>query len=208
MQLVVLATEPVPGRVMAHLCPPCTLGQAADIAEASLTDTLAAVRATPASRRVIALEGRPGPWLPEGFDVLSQRSGPLGNRLFGIFEDCFHVADEPVLLIGTDTPQVRPEHLITAQVVLESTADAVMGLTPEGGYWLIGLRHLHPGAFAGVPIRDDDTGGAQLERLAECRYRVALTEELCDVGGPTEALAIAREVPGSRFAVAVSAALG
>ena len=193
---------------MPRLCPPCTPEEAADIAAASLADTLATVAATPASRRVIALDGRPGPWLPEGFDVLNQRSGALSNRLFGIFEDCFHVADEPVVLIGMDTPQIRPEHLIRAQVVLESTTDAVVGLTPEGGYWLIGLRHLHPGAFAGVPMRDDDTGRAQIERLSACQYNVALTDELRDVDGPTEALEIARLTPGSRFAVTVVATLG
>ena len=133
MQLLVIAKEPVPGQVKTRLCPPCTPEQAADIAEAGLADTLATVAATPASRRVIALDGRPGPWLPAGFEVVSQRSGGLGNRLAGAFEDCFHVSDEPVVLIGMDTPQVRPEQLVSVQALLESTADAVVGLAPDGG---------------------------------------------------------------------------
>lgn len=208
MQLVVIAKEPIPGRVKTRLCPPCTAEQAADIAEAGLADTLTTVALTPASRRVVALDGRPGPWLPDGFDVVSQRTGGLGNRLFGAFEDCFHVSDEPVVLIGMDTPQVRPEQLLTVQVLLDSTADAVVGLAPDGGYWLIGLRHLHPGAFAGVPMSADDTGTAQLARLDECGYQVAVTEELRDVDRAEDALAIAGLVPGSRFAVAVAAAIG
>ena len=207
MQLVVIAKEPIPGQIKTRLCPPCTPEQAADIAEAGLADTLAAVASTPASRRVVALEGRPGPWLPDGFDVVSQRGGGLGNRLFGAFEDCFHVSEEPVVLIGMDTPQVRPPQLLAVQTLLESTADAVVGLAPDGGYWVIGLRHLHPGAFAGVPMGEDDTGSAQLTRLEECGYRVALTEELRDVDRAEDALAIAGQVPGSRFAVAVAAAI-
>ncbi len=111
------------------------------------------------------------------------------------------------MLIGTDTPQVRPPQLLAVRALLESTADAVVGLSTDGGYWLIGLRHLHPGAFAGVPTSADDTGAAQLERLRDCGYQVALTEELRDVDRAADAVAVARQVPGSRFAVAVAAAI-
>ena len=38
----------------------------------------------------MALDGRPGDWLPHGFDVLAQRNGSLGNRLFGAFEDTWY----------------------------------------------------------------------------------------------------------------------
>ena len=52
-QLLVIAKAPVPGRVKTRLCPPCTPHQAARLAAEALTDTLAAVRATPAARRVL-----------------------------------------------------------------------------------------------------------------------------------------------------------
>ena len=65
-QLVVIAKEPVPGRVKTRLTPPFTPVQAAALAEASLSDTLAAVAATTVARRVLALEANPGRWLPPG----------------------------------------------------------------------------------------------------------------------------------------------
>ena len=207
MQLVVIAKEPVIGEVKTRLCPPCTLGQAATIAEAALVDTLETVAITPATRRVVALEGQPGPWMPEGFDLLYQRSGGLANRLFGAFEDCFHVSTDSVVLIGMDTPQVRVDHLLAAGRALERH-DAVIGLAPDGGYWLIGLRHLHPDTFAGVPMSADDTGDAQVERLRSCGYRLALVDELRDVDHAADAMDAARQVPGSRFAKAVEKALG
>ena len=208
MQLVVIAKEPVPGRVKTRLCPPCTPDEAAAIAAGAIADTLASVAATPASRRVVALDGQAGAWLADGFDVVVQRSGGLANRLFGAFEDCFHVSTEPVVLIGMDTPQVTVDHLLRAGMALESGADAVMGMAPDGGYWLIALRHLHPGAFAGVPMSADDTGAAQLERLQQCGYRVALTEELRDVDDARDAVDVAAQVPGSRFAAAVEVVFG
>ncbi len=190
-----------------RLSPPWTLQEAARVHEAALADTLEAVAATSASRRVLALEGRPGDWLPAGFDVVAPRSGTLGNLLFGVFEDCFHVSNEPVLLIGMDTPQVTPDHLGGAGMLLETSADAVVGCTPGGGTWMIGLSYLHPGAFAGVPASDDDTADAQIERLRDCGYQVALTEELRDLGNARDAVELAGLRPGSRLAAAVDAAI-
>ena len=46
--LLVIAKEPVPGRVKTRLVPPCTPRQAAALAEAALADTLHAVLAAPA----------------------------------------------------------------------------------------------------------------------------------------------------------------
>ncbi len=206
MQLLVFANEPRPELMDASLSPPWTLGEAAQIREAALADTLETVAATPASRRVLALDGEVGPWLPDSFDVVAQRGGNLGNVLFGAFEDCFHVASDPVILIGMDTPQLTVDHLLSAEMLLDTRADAVIGLTPGGGTWLIGLSRLHPDAFAGIPPRGDDSGTAQLERLGACGYDVALTDELRDVVAADDAVAIAGLCPDRRFAAAVDAA--
>ena len=60
-QVLVIAKEPVPGRVKTRLTPPFSPRQAADLARAALADTLAAVAAVPAARPVIALDGTAGP---------------------------------------------------------------------------------------------------------------------------------------------------
>jgi glycosyltransferase A (GT-A) superfamily protein (DUF2064 family) len=57
--LLILAKAPVPGQVKTRLCPPCTAAQAADVAAACLADTLDAVRACGAGRRVLALGSGP-----------------------------------------------------------------------------------------------------------------------------------------------------
>ena len=63
VDLVVLAKAPAPGRTKTRCTPPCTPEQAAALATAALSDTLARVQATPARRRVLVLDGEPGPWL-------------------------------------------------------------------------------------------------------------------------------------------------
>jgi uncharacterized protein len=203
MQLIVMANEPRPELMDASLSPPWTLGQAAWIRESALVDTLETVALTPATRRVLALDGQVGSWLPDSFDVVAQRGGNLGNLLFGAFEDCFSVDPDPVILIGMDTPQVTVDHLLEAEMLLDGRADAVIGLTPGGGTWLIGLTRLDPDAFLGVPASGDDSGRAQLERLASCGYQVALTHQLPDVTDAPNAVTIAGQRPGGRFAAAV-----
>ncbi|HEX3955641.1 MAG TPA: glycosyltransferase, partial [Trebonia sp.] len=70
--LLVIAKQPVPGRVKTRLVPPCTHEQAAALAEAALADTLHTLLTVPARRRLLVLDGRPGPWLPPGFDIVPQ----------------------------------------------------------------------------------------------------------------------------------------
>ena len=108
--LVVIAKAPVAGRSKTRLTPPCTPDEAALLARAALQDTLDAVAATPAARRVCVLEGEPGDWLPEGFEVIAQRGDGLDERLAHAFAD----VGEPAVLIGMDTPQVTPELLALA----------------------------------------------------------------------------------------------
>ena len=65
------------------------------------------VAATPSTRRICVLEGEPGPWLPEGFEVIPQVSGGLDARLAAAFA----AATGPMFLVGMDTPQITPELL-------------------------------------------------------------------------------------------------
>ncbi len=104
VQLLVIAKAPVAGRSKTRLSPPCSPEEAAWLAEAALACTLQAVALTPASRRVLVLDGEPGAWMPDGFQVLPQRGAGLDERLAAAFED----AGAPSLLIGMDTPSSRP----------------------------------------------------------------------------------------------------
>jgi glycosyltransferase A (GT-A) superfamily protein (DUF2064 family) len=190
--LLVIAKQPVPGRVKTRLVPPCTHEQAASLAEAALADTLHAVLMVPARRRVLVLEGRPGPWLPPGFDVVAQCDGPLDERLAGAFA----AVRGPALLIGMDTPQVTPDLLS----VDWQAADAVFGPAADGGFWALGLRVPDPALLRGVPMSTATTGAIQRARLVAAGLRVADLPPLRDVDTAADAVAVARQAPQSRFA--------
>lgn len=193
--LLVIAKQPRPGRVKTRLVPPCTPGQAAALAEAALADTLHAVLAAPARRRVLVLDGDPGPWLPSGFDIVPQCRGGLDERLAGAFA----AADGPALLIGMDTPQVTPSLLAVDWEV----ADAWFGPAADGGFWALGLRVPDPGLVRGVPMSVASTGASQRARLQAAGLRVTGLPRLRDVDTAADAVAVARQVPRSRFAAQV-----
>jgi uncharacterized protein len=195
--LVVIAKEPRPGRCKTRLCPPLEPFEAADLALAALTDTLSTVTATPAARRVLALDGEPGPWVPDGFDVVPQVQGGLGDRLAGAFA----AAAAPALLVGMDTPQLTVGDLEAASARLaDDRCDAVIGPAPDGGYWAIGMRAPRAEAFAGVPMSSRATYLAQRRRLGELGLRTVELEEMRDLDTIDDAVAVAARCPGSRFA--------
>lgn len=195
--LLVIAKEPRPGRVKTRLTPPFTPAEAAALAEAALADTLAAVAATPARRRVLVLDGVPGPWLPPGFDVVPQGAGELDERLADAFARCAG----PALLIGMDTPQVTPG-LLGADF---HDCDAYFGPAEDGGFWALGLARPEPALLRGVPMSTPVTGAVQRERLVTAGLRVRDLPPLRDVDTAADARAVAALAPQGRFAARLAA---
>jgi rSAM/selenodomain-associated transferase 1 len=199
--ILIIAKEPVPGRVKTRLTPPYTPEQAAALAAAALADTLEVAARTQAALRTLALSGTPGPWVPPGVRVLPQRGDGLDERLAHAFADAYD--GRPLVLIGMDTPQVTPALLAAAAAALR-THDAAFGPATDGGFWLLGLREPDPALLAGVPMSRPDTGRRQLARLAAAGLGVALLPALTDVDTPADVERVARLVPDeSRFARAV-----
>jgi len=199
--LLVLAKAPAPGRVKTRLTPPCTPEQAAALAGAALSDTLAAAtRARRAGRRVLVLDGAPGAWVPRDFTVVPQRGEGLAARLAAAFED----AGGSAFLVGMDTPQLTPE-LLDAGLGALDRADAVFGAALDGGFWGIGLRRADAAAFFDVPMSEPSTGAVQRRRLAELGLRTAILPPLRDVDTIADAYAVAAAAPHGRFAAALAA---
>ncbi|WP_019547806.1 TIGR04282 family arsenosugar biosynthesis glycosyltransferase [Streptomyces sulphureus] len=207
--LLVLAKEPVPGRVKTRLTPPFTPEQAAVLARAALVDTLRTALAVPARRRVLVLEGEPGRWpgipAPRSehtasrplFDVVPQSEGRLDERIAAAFASC----TGPTLLIGMDTPQLTAPLLAPA---LSDDAwrqhDAWFGPALDGGFWALGLARPDPALLLGVPMSTPHTGAEQLRRLAESELRTGRLPLLRDVDTAADARFVATQSPHSRFA--------
>lgn len=193
--VLVLAKEPVAGRVKTRLSPVLTDAQCAEVATACLSATLRAVSATRGVARTLVLDGAAGPWLPDGFTVLPQRGRGLGERLAAAFQDAWALHRLPMLLVGMDTPQLTPRLLQDALTTLDTPGtEAVLGQAQDGGWWALGLSEPQPGAFDGVPMSTCRAGRVQAERLAA-------------LGRPASALPVLQDIDEVADLVTVSARL-
>jgi len=192
-----MAKAPVAGRAKTRLCPPLDHDQAATLAEAALADTLQAVAWTPATRRIVVLDGAPVPWLPGGFELIAQRGASLGERLSNAVTDI----GAPLLFVGMDTPQLTRALLCEAlERLADPGTDAVLGPTEDGGYWTIGLAAPDPRVFDGVPMSRLTTAARQRARLRQLGLATTELRALRDVDTFDDAVAVAALAPWTRFA--------
>jgi rSAM/selenodomain-associated transferase 1 len=200
--LLVIAKEPLPGRVKTRLSPPCSADEAAGLARASLLDTIEVVACTPAARRVLVFDGDARDWRRRGFELIAQRGTGLGERLAAAFED----VASPALLVGMDTPPLTPPLLLDGmRARADPDVDAVLGPTVDGGYWSVGFSTRVAGAFNGVPMSCASTWIRQRARLDELGLRVHDQPLLRDVDTIEDARVVASAAPHTRFARALAA---
>jgi len=84
-------------------------------------------------------------------DLVRRHQGPgtLGDRMR---RQMRQAVPGPVCVIGADIPGIRRHHIADAFHAL-GQHDAVIGPTPDGGYWLVGLKRpdlATPQVFSGV----------------------------------------------------------
>jgi glycosyltransferase A (GT-A) superfamily protein (DUF2064 family) len=164
-------------------------------------DTLDSVVAAGPSRATVVLEGEVGSWLRPGVEVIPQRSGSFASRLEGAIEDAFAAFPAPILLVGMDTPQMAPDHLMkAAETLLADHTDTILGRADDGGFWIIGTRRPVAGLCRDVPMSKPTTGRRQLDQLRALGLQCTEVNSLRDVDVIEDALAVAAAVPRSRFA--------
>ncbi|MEV5649495.1 DUF2064 domain-containing protein [Nocardia sp. NPDC052254] len=210
--LLVVAKAPVAGFAKTRLTPPLSPAEAADLAAAALLDTLSAVRASGAARRVVA-------WTGEldiacraheiasalgDFDIVAQRGVDFGVRLANAHADAARLG-LPVLQIGMDTPQAGAALLAECGDRLLSGPDAVLGPAVDGGWWALGLCDAQAArVLADVPMSTERTGALTREALSSNGCRVESLRELNDVDLFTDIAEVAAGCSGLFATVAGS----
>lgn len=206
-RMLVVAKAPVAGRAKTRLARHVGPQAAAELAAASLLDTLrACVQAAGVASCHVALTGD----LDEavrgddirralaGWTVHAQRGHGFATRLANAHLDM--PRDRPVVQVGMDTPQVRAE-LLTAAGELTADHEAVLGPAPDGGWWVLALRDpAVAGPLAGVAMSTTTTYDDTRRALQAEGLRVGTTAELRDVDTIGDAEVVAAEAPETEFA--------
>jgi glycosyltransferase A (GT-A) superfamily protein (DUF2064 family) len=210
--VLVVAKAPAPGEAKTRLAASVGDEAAAGIAAAALLDTLDAVTAAPVAQRVVALTGSLDDACDSAeirsrladFIVIAQRGRTFAERLANAHADAATATGGlPVLQIGMDTPQV------TAQLIGECArellaADAVLGLAPDGGWWVLGVTNPETAdCLRTIPMSRADTGAVTLAALGDTAVNVSLVPTLADVDTIDDVEVVRRDcAPDSRFALA------
>ena len=121
---------------------------------------------------------RHGRYWPDRIARFAQGRGDLGRRMGAVMATR---PLGPVVIVGSDIPELRHRHIAEAFAVLE-THDAVFGPAADGGYWLVGLkrRPLRPDIFRNVRWSTEHALADTLRNLPH-GCRTALLETLNDV---------------------------
>jgi len=115
---------------------------------------------------------------PRARGILGQGRGDLGKRMtlgltaFG--------RGTPVVLIGSDIPNVNNNHIRRAFAKL-SRADVVLGPATDGGYWLVGFANRRPIHQPFKSVRWSTSHAFNDTLNSFSHRRVALVDRLNDV---------------------------
>jgi uncharacterized protein len=152
---IIFAKEPVPGQVKTRLAPPFSPGEACRLYGAFLADVLEETAQIPGLECALAYDS-PGTGkffqdLAPGVPRFPQEGRDLGERLVRAFAWGWGAGFQNVLIRGSDTPGLPGSRLLQARRGLASgQAQVVLGPSPDGGYYLVGLRNPQPQLFAGI----------------------------------------------------------
>ncbi|WP_406238685.1 DUF2064 domain-containing protein [Nocardia sp. NBC_01009] len=203
--LLVIAKAPIAGYAKTRLTPPLTPQEAAEVAAASLLDTLDSVLHSRVAHRVVAFTGdlaaaerreELARALGE-FEIVPQRGASFGTRLANAHADAARHG-LPVLQIGMDTPQVGAEVLTRAARDLIACDDSVLGPAEDGGWWALGLSVPQAArTLIDVPMSTARTGHLTRKALQYCGNRVQMLPTFADVDTFDDALRVAATTGGS-----------
>ncbi|UCD30876.1 MAG: TIGR04282 family arsenosugar biosynthesis glycosyltransferase [Desulfobacterales bacterium] len=178
--LVVVAKEPVPGKVKTRLFPELSPTVAADLYRCFLHDRIQEVSTINGVDRAIAYTPEDAretfmTFAAEGFELFAQRGKHLGEKLNNIFLEKLSQGYEAVSIVDSDSPDL-PKSVINESfhLLLSKQAQVVFGPCHDGGYYLVGMRRPHPELFRNIPWSTENVLPVTLEKARKMGLNVKL----------------------------------
>lgn len=150
--LICFTRPPLPGRTKTRLMPLLT-GEACAALHAAFLRDAADVCGQVDADLYVAYAPE-GDWrvlreiFPAALGFFPQTGEGLGERMHRALAGVLSLGYGACVLIGSDLPELTPEHIHAAFAALEE-ADVTLGPTADGGYYLVGLKEPCRDLFAG-----------------------------------------------------------
>ena len=194
-RIAILAKAPIAGLAKTRLAP--ALGEAGAAALAARLLAHAVAQAAAADLGAVTLWATPDASHPafvqarqqHGVALALQSDGDLGARMACVFADGFAQDRSPILLMGTDAPDLNAMVLRRAAAALQSH-EAVFVPAHDGGYALVGLRAAPPGLltalFSGMRWSTPQVMAQTRQRLAAAGIAHAELPSVADIDEPAD----------------------
>jgi hypothetical protein len=117
-----------------------------------------------------------------GYSVIRQNGKDIGIRMMNAFIYIFNSGYKKAVLIGSDLPGL-PAALVENAFVALDTADAVIGRSTDGGYYLIGFRKetCSPDYFKGITWSTSSVFQQTIEKFSRAKKIVHMLPEWIDI---------------------------
>jgi uncharacterized protein len=186
----IICKAPLPGRSKTRLASAIGADAASQLSACFLRDVATAIDGVPEGlgRRGYGVYAPAGTeqimreLLPRNFGLLLQAGKDLGEVLPGASRALLASGHDCVLLVNGDSPTLPSRFLVQAIEALREPGDRmVLGPASDGGYYLIGLKHMHPQLFTRIAWGTDIVASATRERAAEIGLATTLLPEWYDI---------------------------
>jgi rSAM/selenodomain-associated transferase 1 len=203
--LLIVGKAPEPGQTKTRLVPPLSPDEAADLYRGFLLDCVGlgldldweriSVVHPVGSRDALA------DLLSPRVTLVEQSGHGLGDALSSAFERHLAEGFDRVLLISSDNPTLPLAPIREACAALDNH-DLSIGPTADGGYYLIGLRAMHPGVFEAIDWSTPLVYAQTLSRARELKLHVRTVQAWYDVDEPPDLERLRSDLRASRPSVA------
>lgn len=120
--------------------------------------------------------------MPQGVERIAQRGKSFGERLRNAVADAERRADGPLLVVGTDVPDLRACHLKAALGRLDACPEqVVIGPSTDGGFYLLAARAPVAELLADVRWCRHDTLRTLVSALDQVGRSAAYLDPLSDL---------------------------
>lgn len=110
-------------------------------------------------------------WDNEVYIKKGQSGLDLGMRMENAFKQGFQNYYNQIVIIGSDLPEISEQILLSAFNALEGH-DYVIGPASDGGYYLLGMKSLHPEIFKNKIWSTDSVLKDTLENIKNERVKI------------------------------------
>jgi rSAM/selenodomain-associated transferase 1 len=188
--VAVMGKASISGQTKTRLVPPLSYDEAAQLNTAFLQDICAnlahaGARADVAAYVAYSPAGSKAFFraqLPASVGLIESCRPNFGACLLHAIEALFACGHESACVLNSDSPTLPTERLVQAAACLREPGDrAVLGLSDDGGFYLLGLKRAHARLFDAIDWSTERTARQVLLRAAELALEVKFLEPWYDI---------------------------